>query len=1003
MINATCPNCKHVHSVPASLAGTDTVCIQCGDSFTIMKKSARSEHSPLARIVLEKGLVTKSELSYALKVQSMAQLLGKTHSLDSILYRLGFISMHTLHHLFAATVRFLDREFGDIAVKKGMITPKSLEKALAIQAEEFTKARLLQVGTILVDQGDLAEKDHKLLMFGYQERAEFYDTSQYPTRHDDPESPDQQPHLLGMIAREEQLVDSALLETILKEMDREDSHEKTRLDTILLERKLISPEKLKDLVAETERVLDRKFIAIALKKNLVSEDQVHHAMEVQEKERKKARVRLVSDILLEKGVLSLDQCNEIFRYQKRAPKEVSDNLPPPKTRRLKRHLYKQLKNGVEFGKLAVKNGYISDAQLLEALKTLKDALNEGRKTSIEEILVIKKLIRPDIISMLRMVKSVTEMGEKDNEFGEIAIHMGRVKEEEVKAAFEQQIQEFSSTRQIRSISEILVLKNQITAQDVEKVRARMTGDEEPSYPTAEVSDLSTAHVPEPPKPDIHIADDGLSAWIVIPEEMGGNIEYSDVLALAAGAGIAYGLVDEPGFTALLKQPENDTGTFVIAEGIPPIPGQDATIHYHFKTDYLNAGRVSEDGRIDFKTRGDIPFVEAGSLLAELVPPVPETPGIDVRGEPIEATAPEPLDLAAGTGTSLSPDGLSVHADSDGSPHAGIDGIISVFQEYRVEGDVGLRTGHITFHGNVVITGTIREGFRVKGAHVTATSAKGADIVASAGVLITEGIIDSRISAGGSIQARYISNSKVDSFGDVVVMGEIMDSRIRASGLCMNRSGDIISSEIVARKGLLARNVGTDVSRPCLLKVGVDEHSNAVLTALAEKRSRARKRFARAVEAQKRKEEELVALQGRAAALVSRQESLMREEAELSKFPIKSRDEYILQRDGIRRQLGVLEGKVKGCFDKDDALSEEIALLKQKIVPLREALDMCRIRHQAMTSWARSQENIPVVSSSGTLTEGTVIIGPNAKRVLSKNMHRAKLKEHALGNGTYIFE
>lgn len=1003
MINATCPNCKHVHSVPASLAGKDTVCIQCGDSFTITRNAERSEHSPLARIVLEKGLVTKSELSYALKVQSMAQLLGKTHSLDSILYRLGFISLHTLHHLFAATVRFLDKEFGEIAVKKGMITQKSLEKALAIQAEEFTKARLLQVGTILLDQGHLTEEEYKLLMFGYQERAEFHDTSQYPTRHDDPESPDQQPHLLGMIAREEQLVDSALLETTLKEMDREDSQEKTSLDTIILERKLISPEKLKDLVAETERILDRKFIAIALNKGLVTEDQVHHAMEVQEKERKKARVRLVSDILVEKGLLSLDQCNEIYRYQKRSPKEATDNLPPPKTRRLKRHLYKQLKNGVEFGKMAVKNGYISDAQLLEALKALKDTLNAGRKTSIEEILVIRKLIRPDIISMLRMVKSVTEMGEKDKAFGEIAIHMGQVKEEEVKAAFEQQIQEFSSTRQIRSISEILVLKNQITAKDVEKVRARMTGDEEPSYPAAEVSDQSTAPVPEPPKPDIHIADDGLSAWLTLPDEMKGRMAYSDLQALAEDAGIAYGLVDEPRFMALLNAPDDDTGTFVIAEGVAPLPGQDATIQYHFKTDYLNAGRVSEDGRIDFKTRGDIPFVEAGSLLAELIPAVPETPGIDVRGEQLETPAPESLALAAGTGATLAPDGRSVHADTDGSPHAGVDGIISVFQEYRVEGDVGLRTGHITFHGNVVIEGTVREGFRVKGAHVTAASVKGANIMASAGVLITEGIIDSRISAGGSIQARYISNSKVDSFGDVVVMGEILESRIRASGLCMNRSGDIISSVVVGRKGILARNVGTDVSRPCMLKVGVDEHSNAVLTALAEKRSRAEKRYARAVDAQKKKEEELMALQGRTAALVSRQENLMREETELSKFPIRNRDEYLLQRDSIRRQLSTLDAKVKNCFDKDDALCDEIAQLKQKIDPLHEALAMCRIRHQSMTSWARAQESIPEVSASGTLTEGTVIIGPNAKRVLSKNIHRAKLKEHALENGTYVFE
>ena len=45
-------------------------------------------------------------------------------------------------------------------------------------------------------------------------------------------------------------------------------------------------------------------------------------------------------------------------------------------------------------------------------------------------------------------------------------------------------------------------------------------------------------------------------------------------------------------------------------------GKDATIKFFFDRDYLKAGGVTNDGAIDFKDRGEMPFVESGTILAE---------------------------------------------------------------------------------------------------------------------------------------------------------------------------------------------------------------------------------------------------------------------------------------------------------------------------------------------------------------------------------------------------
>ncbi|WP_300669095.1 DUF342 domain-containing protein [Desulfoluna sp.] len=499
---------------------------------------------------------------------------------------------------------------------------------------------------------------------------------------------------------------------------------------------------------------------------------------------------------------------------------------------------------------------------------------------------------------------------------------------------------------------------------------------------------------------IQISEDGLSATLTLTRAEAGALTYPHLRYMATQSGIVFGLADETWFTTLLPQLDKPTNTLQVAHGRKPVPGRAPTLQYHFETDYLCAGQISADGRIDYKNRGTIPFTREGTLLAEMIPSVMETPGITVQGKEIKTPVPTGQMLSAGPGTSLSPDNLAIYAARDGSPHLALDGTVSVAPEILIEGDVGLRTGHIIFNGNILIKGVVHEGFRVQGMHITARALKGAIIQASSGVMITEGIIDSQVSVEGSLQAKYVSNSQIDAFGDVIIAHEIMDSNLRLSGRFVNKRGEIISSEIAALKGFFIKNVGTGVSRPCHLKIGVNDHVKNVLTNLTIRLKSAKEKLDKEQLLLTGLESRLITLQSKTASLVSMHEQLLRDEAGLKQPDRERKDENKHQLFATQKKLHAVDTQIHEHFTQDDALCDSIDRMKETIVPLEKAWAELQKQYHAVASWTTKQGKRPEVHSSGLLMEGTILTGPNSRRVLSRDISHAKLKEHVLEDGTH---
>lgn len=95
--------------------------------------------------------------------------------------------------------------------------------------------------------------------------------------------------------------------------------------------------------------------------------------------------------------------------------------------------------------------------------------------------------------------------------------------------------------------------------------------------------------------------------------------------------INFGILEDEVIEAWLKAPGKDP--FCVAKGVAPFPGKDGSVTYNFETSYTNPGKIMDDGRIDFRDRGDIPFVSKGDILAAKELPQQGKNGMSVSGRP----------------------------------------------------------------------------------------------------------------------------------------------------------------------------------------------------------------------------------------------------------------------------------------------------------------------------------------------------------------------------------
>jgi predicted Zn finger-like uncharacterized protein len=642
------------------------------------------------------------------------------------------------------------------------------------------------------------------------------------------------------------------------------------------------------------------------------------------------------------------------------------------------------------GLLAVKYNLITKAQLTEVLTALSHGASEKTPADLASALLERKLLTESQLETLKRTELLEKVSETSWEFGALALQKSMLTKADLKAAFEKQALLFKEAKTVRHIKDILLEEGRLGQSDHDLILDELNGA--PSQEDEPATDAKTSTY------ELTISEDRMSVSLRATGTPPGVISPETVRRQLETEGVTHGIVDDGELEALLAALKKPDAHVVIARGTPPRESKDASLRYHFAKDQ-KVGTLGIHGEIDFKDRGEVPYVHPGDLLVEKTAGVPGTPGHDVFGNELTPSPPKDVKLLSGSGVETSEDRSKLFAKVEGQPKLTLGGRLSVVSDLVINGDVDLKTGHIDFEGNVKVNGTIQSGFNVKGANVEAREIIGAKITASGDVTTTGGIIGAEVKTQGNIRAKYIKQATLSTFGDIVVQKEITDSSINTSGACLLERGKILSSEISAKQGIEAVDIGTELSAPCKLSVGVDDHIEAEVEGIQNAIERRRDRISKMeeqtaiLETEEQKTHKDIADQAQIQdrSLVN-QRSLKEKLAELPDDDTESRPKMEAAIADLGRQAQEAEAALGGLFDRQDEITLQAERVQHETEQVNE--DIYELEHEldAIRHWAKSQKKAAAIKISGTVFQGTFIGGPHTQTVIKEDARHVTIRE-----------
>ncbi len=498
--------------------------------------------------------------------------------------------------------------------------------------------------------------------------------------------------------------------------------------------------------------------------------------------------------------------------------------------------------------------------------------------------------------------------------------------------------------------------------------------------------------------DIIIAPDNIEVSVKFKQMVPKHIDVDSLKELLVQNEVTYGHVDDSLIYQFLNDEDNIDKPFMVAEGVAPQYGREGHVKFHFDTDPVKVGALDESGHIDFRDRGEIPHVEQGDLLADIIPSKQGVHGVDVFSNPILVSQVPELRVKCEAGVTLSKDGTQAFASASGQPELIGGRRLAVLQELNISGDVGYKTGHVDFDGNINITGTVQSGFKVKGINVTALEILGAEVEATGNVQVIAGISGATIHTKGDVKAKYINKSKVFASGDLMIEKEIIDSDVENSGICLLPRGKIISSSVNSRRGIDCKDIGTEMSSPCKIKIGGDDKLKKDIAEI-NKQIKARRieieSISKKVEEYQEKEQETHVVIAEQAHVQDRSQIEIRElEKEIEELKEKGEnvDEKIVEREKLNLKVKQADDKINMNFDSQEKCIAFIEEENVKIDEIEEGIENLEIEKNELVEKSKKDKKTPFAKVSGVLYAGSLVRGVYANVTVRETIRRIKIYE-----------
>ncbi len=330
------------------------------------------------------------------------------------------------------------------------------------------------------------------------------------------------------------------------------------------------------------------------------------------------------------------------------------------------------------------------------------------------------------------------------------------------------------------------------------------------------------------EPLLQIPADNMQVTLAIhpPLPEGHSLHGCDLHALIAEQGIVFGIdplaIQE--VKSFLESREMEFKNFIIARGQDVGKSTNAFLRYDMEIGPI-AGKLLENGTIDFRERRIMVAVTAGQCVATKIPASQGTPGINVYGQETPAPVGKDLKIEVLNDAKFSRDTLQVTATKNGVLSIVNDSIIKVCSHQIILSDIDYQTGNIESMNCISIRGSVQPGFRVTvgGDLEISGEVTSAKIVSQGNLVVKGGITgkNSVLEAKGDADINFIEQGTLKCGGMVVIRKESYYGDITAgTDIRCHQASKIIGGNLYTEGSITTGDVGSENCRPAFLAAGV---------------------------------------------------------------------------------------------------------------------------------------------------------------------------------------
>ena len=324
---------------------------------------------------------------------------------------------------------------------------------------------------------------------------------------------------------------------------------------------------------------------------------------------------------------------------------------------------------------------------------------------------------------------------------------------------------------------------------------------------------------------VMISLDKMKAFVsIIPPEGGRMLTIEELILTLRRSYVIFG-ISKSALESIINNPVYNE-MVCVAEGIPPVNGQNGKVEFYFDVSKERKPSVLEDGRVDFRELNLIDSVSKGQKLCSLIEPIPGIPGKMVTGIDVPATSGKPGSFHRGRNVEISKDDMYLLSSIDGQVIL-IEDKVTVFASYEVKADVDNSTGNISFVGNVSVRGNVLSGFVIEaggnievwGVVESATLKADGDIILKRGM---QGLGKGMLISGGDIIARYIEHSNLEAKNNITAEA-IMHSNVKCGNKLElgGKKGLLVGGNSKVGKEIIAKVIGSHMATATEIEVGID--------------------------------------------------------------------------------------------------------------------------------------------------------------------------------------